>query len=466
MSDTPRPGADAGLVFVVDDDVSIRLLVQLALEQAGHRVEVFGDGESCLEGLSRALPDAVCLDLGLPGAGGLATLERIKAHHPALPVVILTATSSVDTVVAAMRGGAYDYLTKPIDTPKLRTTMRNAVESHRMSMRLAQLEREAEGRGYPGIVGESAVMRELFRRMDRAAQGDVTVLIQGESGTGKELVARAIHEHGGRRGGPFVAINCAAIPEGLLESELFGHEKGAFTGAVGKRIGCFEQADGGTLFLDEVGELSQPLQAKLLRVLQYRTFQRVGGTTEVRSDFRLLAATHRDLAADVREGRFREDLFYRLAVFEIPVPPLRARREDVPLLARSFLAVLASRRGGRDVALSRASLDVLLAYPWPGNVRELQNALEQAAFLSTGPEIEPQDLPVRLRPAAALAPEPSRIAEGGLTLRDMEKRAIEEALVRHDGNMTRAAKALGMGRATLYRKAKEFDLSKDLSKDG
>ena len=263
VSDTVQP-----LVLVVDDDPDVRRLVRLFLESDGYATEAFGDAESCLAGLGRLLPDAVCLDLNLPGLGGIETLERIKALEPRLPVIILTANTEVDTVVTAMQRGAYDYLVKPFDRSKLLTTVRNAVERARMAVRLAALEREARGEGYPGIIGRSTAMRDLFRQLDRVSSSDITTLIFGESGSGKELVARAIHEHSGRGAGPFVALNCAAIPETLQESELFGHERGAFTGALERRIGRFEQANRGTLFLDEVGELSQSLQAKLLRVLQ------------------------------------------------------------------------------------------------------------------------------------------------------------------------------------------------------
>ena len=283
------------LVVLVDDDRNLCDLVERFLEKAGHRVVVFHDGESFLAALGAMMPDAICLDLSMPGIGGFETLELIKERQSQLPVIILTADHAVDSVVGAMQRGAYDYIVKPIDRTKLITTVGNAVEHYRMSMRLRQLEREVEGEGYQNIVGDSPQMKELYRQMDRVAASDITILIHGESGSGKELVAQAIYESSGRSSGPFVALNCAAIPETLQESEIFGHEKGAFTGAVSRHIGKFEQSDGGCLFMDEVAELSLTLQAKLLRAIQEKRFHRVGGSTQVRSDFRLIAATHRDL---------------------------------------------------------------------------------------------------------------------------------------------------------------------------
>ncbi len=403
-------GLTGSCVLVVDDDQTSCALIRLYLEAAGHRVETFLDAEGCLDALTRVLPDAICLDLSLPGVSGLQALERIKSEHALLPVLILTGDSRVDTVVSAMRLGAYDYIVKPVDETNLKTTVRNAVERHRMSQRLAQLEREASGQGYAGIIGQSPTMKELFRQMDRIVPTDITVLIHGESGTGKELIAQAIHEGSGWKKGQFVAVNCAAIPETLQESELFGHEKGAFTNASARRVGRFEQADGGTLFLDEVAELSLSLQAKLLRALQERSFYRVGGTTEVRSRFRLISATHRDLAGEVREGRFREDLYFRLAVFELEVPPLRDRRRDIPLLVDRFIADLKKRHGDRAASVSGDSMDALLAYAWPGNIRELENAIHRAFVIADG-EIRPRDLPPRiLATAAASAPPATNVA--------------------------------------------------------
>jgi two-component system response regulator HydG len=492
------PDSGQGLVLVVDDDPAVVEVLSRWLQKEGHQVETFLNGETCLAALTRTMPDAVCLDLDMPGMGGLKTLERIKAHHRHLPVIILTADASVESVVSAMQRGAYDYLTKPVDFANLITRIRNAVERYRMSTRLTQLEREAQGLGYPRILGSSPAMREVYRQIDLVSASDITVLIHGESGTGKELVARSIHENSGRKKGPFVALNCAAVPESLQESELFGHEKGAFTGAIERRAGRFEQANRGTLFLDEVAELSPALQAKLLRVLEEQSFQRVGGSTEVRSDFRLLAATHRQLAEEVKAVRFREDLFYRIAVFELQLPPLRERDGDILLLASAFVEEFTQERKTLG-QLSPPAAKALLAYDWPGNVRELRNVIQRAVVVSGGESVLPQHLPEKVQAAAqAVAGSPPETGrEGGaqplfqqlgmalpgvapppnassrlesapaetrpetlpsLNLEELERRAIVEALRKTEGNLTQVVKLLGIGRTTLYRKLKRYKL--------
>jgi DNA-binding NtrC family response regulator len=440
----------------------------------------------------------------------------IKERHQHLPVIILTADHTVESVVAAMQRGAYDYLVKPIDRTKLVTTVGNAVERYRMSMRLRQLEREVGGEGYANIVGESPAMKELYRQMDRVAASDITILIHGESGTGKELVAHAIYEASGRKSGPFVALNCAAIPETLQESEIFGHEKGAFTGAVARHIGKFEQANGGCLFMDEVAELSLSLQAKLLRAIQEKRFHRVGGSTQVHSDFRLITATHRNLLDMVNRSLFREDLYFRIAVFELEVPPLRERENDVVLLAQRFLERYASTRSrapspsagraerdapgvgpqrtDRRIRLSNEVIDLLKAYPWPGNVRELENIMQRCLLITKGPLILAEDLPPRLRsrpepkaldveeaapavtagppetepvveapraPVPAEKPESPRRASSRLEtldLQELERRAIQQALEETGGNLSHVVRLLGIGRTTLYRKLKTHGL--------
>ncbi|MGH9336885.1 MAG: sigma-54-dependent transcriptional regulator, partial [Vicinamibacteria bacterium] len=399
----PEAEEHQSLVVLVDDDRNLCDLVERFLDRGGYEVKVFHDGESFLASLGAMMPDVICLDLSMPGIGGLETLDVIKERQRHLPVIILTADHTVDSVVAAMQRGAYDYLVKPIDRTKLVTTVGNAVERYRMSMRLRQLEREVgRGPGYANIVGDSQAMKELYRQMDRVAASDITILIHGESGSGKELVAQAIYEASGRKSGPFVALNCAAIPETLQESEIFGHEKGAFTGAVARHIGKFEQADGGCLFMDEVAELSPTLQAKLLRAIQEKKFHRVGGSTQVHSDFRLIAATHRNLLDMVRQGLFREDLYFRIAVFELEVPPLRDRGHDVVLLAERFLDRY-NGRGGKSgkgqprPRLSNEVIDLLKAYEWPGNVRELENIMQRCLLIAKGGIVLPEDLPPRLR---------------------------------------------------------------------
>lgn len=476
--------------MVVDDDPNQRILYSRWLERDGFQVEGFKDGESFLDGLTQLLPDAICLDLHMPGIDGLETLERVRAHNPNIPVVILTADFDTDQVVAAMRAGAHDYQVKPIERTRLVTTVRNAVEKGRLKIQVSSLEREAAGRGYSEIVGESPQMMRLFRQMDRIAASDINVLIHGESGTGKELVASGLHNRSGWSQGPFVAVNCAAIPESLQESEFFGHEKGAFTGATERRIGRFEEAGGGTLFLDEVAELDAKLQAKLLRVLQEHVVRRVGGQDDIRSEFRLIAATHRQLSEEVRAGRFREDLFYRLAVFELEIPPLRDRDGDLRILAGHFLG---EQRGpeGQEFQLSEDAARALEEHSWPGNVRELENALQRAAVMTQDAVIRPDDLPSTLGSQPHMAPplpadtpttgpeEPGQQedlvnsqthfetdhgrpggtpAESTLTLEDLERKAIETALSRGGSNLSKVARELGIGRTTLYRKLKKYGL--------
>jgi two-component system response regulator HydG len=404
------------------------------------------------------LPDAILLDVHMEGMSGLAALERLKRLYPSLPVIMLTADAAVPTAVQSIQQGAYDYLTKPVDRSRLLTVVRNAVEKHEMSARLRQLERELHGGGYGGIIGSSTPMRRLFRQLDRVAPSDVTVLIAGESGTGKELVARAIHENSGRATGSFVPINCAAIPETLQESELFGHEKGSFTGATSRRIGRFEQAHGGTLFLDEVGELSAGLQAKLLRVLQERMFYRLGGSEQIQVDVRIVTATHRDLQDRCRSGAFREDLFYRLAVFELELPPLRERPEDIPLLVQVFLERFAGRHGRPEVGIGAAAMTALKTYHWPGNVRELQNAVERALVATLGDEVIPEDLPRRVREPGRPAKVLTRRVSDLQPMEELEKRAIREAIEAAEGNMSEVIRRLGIPRTTLYRKLKKYQL--------
>jgi DNA-binding NtrC family response regulator len=434
---------------------------------------------------------------------------------------VLTENREVPTVVSAMQAGAYDYLVKPIEEQRLITEARNAIAFHRLNSRVQSLEREMTGQGFSGMVGQSPAMKALYSQLDKVARSDITVLVRGESGTGKELVARAIHENSSRRDGPFVAVNCAAIPATLQESEFFGHEKGSFTGATERRTGRFEQADGGTLFFDEVGELSLELQAKLLRVLQERSFTRVGGSKEIAVDVRVLAATHRDLLDGVQGGTFRQDLYYRLAVMEIDVPPLRDRGGDIPLLAQTFLEdhdVTAGREDEhRGVHLD--ALQAFLTYPWPGNVREFQNAIHRAAVLTDGPLLTLNELPPSIRTHAASFPpietppgadneeppvlgysptaptpsdpfrpqmqgqgtrsgsmeEPSTAALSGsetdrtsdpsrapippgTTLADLERYAVEGAMARNGGNVSATARELGISRSVLYRKLEKFGL--------
>ncbi|MCG8457233.1 MAG: sigma-54 dependent transcriptional regulator [Holophagales bacterium] len=495
-------------IVLVEDEPNQRTIYGRWLQLAGWTVTAFEDAESCLESIDSLLPDVVCLDLNLPGMAGHEALERLKAQYPNVPVLVITADAEVDTVVQTMRLGAHDFLAKPLTRARFETQVKNAVLHARLSLRVAQLEREAGPVSYPGIIGTSAAMRQLYRQIDRIASSPVTVLIRGESGSGKELVAQAIHEHSAHSSGSMVAINCAAIPDSLQESELFGHEKGAFTGADSRRIGRFEEADGGTLFLDEVAELSASLQAKLLRVLQERSFRRLGGRRDLTSRFRLIAASHADLHEKVARGSFREDLFYRLAVFELEVPPLRGRLDDLPALAAHFLADRGLAGTDSDLSFSAEALETMAAYDWPGNVRELANAVQRAAVVAAGQQIMAHDLPPRVRSGARpepvwpvavsdrtlsiaglseerslehggassdeeqsiraeasdLDPEASRVSaffESGPSLEDIESFAIGRALDRHGSNISAVARELGIGRNTLYRKIDRYKLCRE-----
>jgi DNA-binding NtrC family response regulator len=463
-----------GLIFVVDDDPLLSELVAELLRQEGYGVSTFDSGEQVLQALTEAAPSAVLLDLHMPGMGGEAALERIVTLYRHLPVLVLTAERDPERVVSVIRLGAYDFLPKPIDRAKLLTAVANAVEKHRLATKVAELERRHEARGFPGLVGESPQMQALAGQIERVAATDVTVHLHGESGTGKELVARAIHEASGRLARPFVALNCAALPESLQASELFGHEKGAFTGAVARKPGRFEVVDGGTLFLDEVAELSLSAQATLLRVLQERTVLRVGGTHEVKVDFRLVTATHRDLEEQVRSGRFREDLYYRILVFELDLPPLRDRAGDVPRLVQHFLEKHGPRLVGTLPLVADQAMRVLSRYPWPGNVRELENTVQRALVSCDRDTIQLKDLPPRvtqgtpeeappsLAPGTQVAlpapPVSSSPSAAAVTLEASERLQILRALEVCKGNRSMAAQRLAIGRTTLYRKLKEYGL--------
>lgn len=459
-----------GIVIVVDDDLDLSDLVASWIAGEGFVVEVFGTASVLRSALECVAPDLVLLDIELPDAKGLDLLAEIRAIHPAMHVVMMTANRDVENIVAAMQLGAVDYIAKPFDRTRVVTATHNAVEHSRLLGRVKQLEALLETGSYRGISGRSPAIRRVFAELNHVVASDVNVLILGESGTGKELVARALHEGGGRVNGPFVAINCAAIPEALVESEFFGHEHGAFTNATSRHVGSVERAHGGTLFLDETGELPLAVQAKLLRVLQERSFRRVGGTTDVHSNFRLVCATHRDLRESVRAGRFREDLYYRLAVFELDVPPLREREGDVRLLAERFLAELAPKR---HVHLSADVLVAMENHDWPGNVRELRNAMERALVLCGEGAVELTHLPPSLRrvardtsgresgvlPTRAEAPSSNFHTALASSMDEIEREALRRALERHGGNVTATVRELGIGRTTVYRKMKKYGLA-------
>ena len=457
-------------VWVVDDDRSIRWVLEKALQKADMDVHSFSSASDVLTALGRDRPDAIVSDIRMPGMDGLGLLGRIRSDYPDLPVIIMTAHSDLESAVAAYHGGAFEYLPKPFDIDE-------AVEQVRRACRHRQAAGEASAalaEPTPELIGEAPAMQEVFRAIGRLARSNITVLINGESGTGKELVARALHRHSPRAGRPFIALNMAAIPRDLLESELFGHERGSFTGAQGRRVGRFEQADGGTLFLDEIGDMPAELQTRLLRVLADGEFYRVGGHEPVRVDVRIIAATHQDLDRLVSEGRFREDLFHRLNVIRIHLPPLRERREDIPLLMEQFLALAAKELGGEPKVLLPETVEAIKVLDWRGNVRQLENAARWLTVMASGREIHVEDLPPELRQAAP--------AEGATdwraalrawarqSLRERSTPLLDEALpafettlietaLEHTGGRRRdAAVRLGWGRNTLTRKIKELGL--------
>ena len=453
---------DSPLVLVIDDETGSRESMALAIEKAGYAVRTFDDARVALDYLDESgdrARVAVC-DLRMPGMDGLGFLAAVRERGHDLAVVLVTGFGTIESAVEAMRVGADDYLTKPVDLYELRTRVANLVEKQDLKEEVTSLRERLDKRyGFEAIVGASPGMERLFEQMRVVAPTRSTVLIIGESGTGKELVATALHQASPRRGERFLAINCGAIPSDILESELFGHERGSFTGAVTRKIGKFELAHKGTLFLDEISELYPELQVKLLRVLEQRQVMRVGGSETIDVDFRLVAATNRDLEREVSEGRFREDLYYRLKVVTLRIPPLRERPDDVPRLAEHFLAVFTEEHGKPPKRLSAEALEVLRRHPWPGNVRELRNVIESTVIFHDGPEVRLGDLPAEVRDEAAVsaAGAPVQPASGEpRSMAEIERQAILETLERTGGHRARAADLLDIGLRTLQRKLKEY----------
>ena len=453
-------------LLIVEDKSSLRTVLRKTLEAADYTVEEAADGEQALSLLARRRYLAVLCDLKLPGADGFGVLQAALEADPAVPVILMTAYGTIEDAVRAMKEGAYDFLAKPVDTDHLLLLVERSLAQRRLFVEnLVLREQYAERVGLPRILGDSAAIREASEQLQKVAGTDATVLLLGESGTGKELFARAIHQLSPRSGGPFVALNCAAIPENLLENELFGHEKGAYTGADRQRLGKLEMASGGTLFLDEIGEMPPGMQGKILRVLQERTFERVGGNVTLEAEVRLVAATNRDLEGAIGRGEFREDLYFRLSVFPLTVPPLRHRRDDIPLLARYFLERYAREMHRRVRELHPDSLARLQDYAWPGNVRELQNCIERAVILCDGDLLQPEHLHLR-KPAASEALTVEEIASQGGSLAGVAARAASEAerfRIRHalreaGGNKARAAKLLEVSTRTLSSRLRELGL--------
>ncbi len=444
-------------ILIVDNERSVRLTLGLLLKERGHQVREAASGEEALDLVRGEVFDLVITDLRMAQANGLDVLRATKAASPQTEVIVLTGHGTIESAVEAMRLGAFHYVTKPYNSQEMLLTVEKALERHRLVREVRNLREQVRSRfGFESILGKSPQMQRLLDQVAQVARTEATVLIEGESGTGKELIARAIHANSARAEGPFVPVNCAALPETLLESELFGHIKGAFTGAGTTRKGLFEEADRGTILLDEIGDTTLAMQAKLLRVLQDGEIRRVGSSTAIRVDVRVLAATNKSLQEMVRAGSFREDLFYRLNVVSLRVPPLRERRDDIVDLAHHFLQH-SRERLGKDVAgFAREALELLQRHPWPGNVRELENAVERAVVLCPENRIRPEDLPPTVRDRSAAA-----IAAGGypgLPLRDAEREHILATLRESQGNQAKAAELLGIGRNTLWRKLKEYGL--------
>ena len=488
----------AASVWIVDDDRSIRWVMDKALSSEGVRVTLFESGDNMLQQLQREVPDVVVSDIRMPGINGLDLLERVNTEHPELPIIIMTAHSDLDSAVASYKGGAFEYLPKPFDIDEASALVMRAVEHSREQ----QQQRGEEPEAQTEIIGEAPAMQEVFRAIGRLSQSNITVLINGESGTGKEVLARYLHERSKRSDKQFVSVNCAAIPDNLLESELFGHEKGAFTGAVARRVGKFEEANGGTLLLDEISEMDIRLQAKLLRAVQEREIDRVGGSQPVKVDIRLLATSNRDLERHVREGNFREDLYFRLNVFNLQLPPLRQRPADIMLLANHFAKKYAEANGVAERPLSDEAIARLQGHHWRGNVRELENTLHRAVLLASGDEIGAEAIiltgeqttpaaqeapPLRATPApqpaappardtfqpasfdepeaapaappTAAAPAQESKAGGdlvGRTVADVEQQLIINTLSHCLGNRTHAANILGISIRTLRNKLKAY----------
>ncbi len=461
------------LLFAVDDDPNQRRILSVLLETRGYEVMGFAGGEKCLERLDE-YPIAVFLDLMMPGIGGMETLKAIKKNRNDLPIIMVTSVNEAETAVQALKLGAFDYIVKPYDEARLVTTLDNALQKNALLTQVRHLQGELkEQHGLKGFIGRSPVMETVFEKINKVKDNKASVLIQGESGTGKELVARAIHYNGRFAEGCFVDINCGAIPENLQESELFGHKKGAFTGAEESRTGKVEQADGGTLFLDEVGEMSPHLQTKLLRFLQEKTFQRVGENNNITVDTRVIAATNKDLKKAVTKGTFREDLYYRLAVYPIEIPPLRDRKEDIPFLCAHFLKKYEGEFAQKVKSIHPQVMEQFLSYSWPGNVRQLENTVYRAminsvtdcidkdSLMDTGgnPETAANETKAdNAHKIERIGFDPESVPEKIIPFQEVEKNTLANAIKLTNGNIPQAAEQLGISRSTLYRLVKKYGL--------
>lgn len=444
-------------VLIADDEKNIRSGLAIAFEDEGYDTLQAEDGQAAWTMINKKSVDLVITDLRMPGISGYDLLKKINAAYPTLPVIVLTGHGSIEDAVQAMRDGAVDFFTKPVDLDHLILTVSKALSNKRISEQNRQLKAEIDvlkkKQGYQKIIGKSAPVAKMMEIIAQVAPSKASVLVTGESGTGKELVADAIHSLSSRADGPLIKVNCASLSPTLLESELFGHEKGAFTGAVSQKKGRFELADGGTIFLDEIGEIDQSTQIKILRVLQERCFERVGGEETVSVDVRIVAATNRNLEQEIRNGNFREDLYYRLNVVHIEVPPLRERKEDIPLLISSFIDTFNQEDGRHVEGFTNSARKALLAYSWPGNIRELRNTVESCVVLARGAMIDVDELP----PHIASRDENETVSINvGTTLEEAEKKIILSTVAHYKGNKTKAAEVLAIGRKTLHRKLEEY----------
>lgn len=450
------------LIFIVDDQLPItRLLTYWVEEKWGYRCEKFHNGEDVVKNL-HLKPDLILLDIMLPGMDGIEVLKEAKKFNKDLPVIMLSAQGRVDVALEAMKLGAYDYFPKPIEVQRLEPAVRNAIKNFDLIRELESVKESVSIKySFDNIISSDGKMQDVFKLVSKVLNNDITVLIHGESGTGKELIAKAIHFNGSRKNNPFIVVNCASIPRELLESELFGHEKGSFTGAHQRKLGKFELANKGTIFLDEVGELEIPLQSKLLRVIQEREFERVGGTELIRTDVRILSATNRDLQKMVEEKLFREDLFYRLNSFPIYIPPLRERKSDILVLAEHFLNSFNKKLSKNFQGFTNRALKMMYDYPWPGNVREMENTIERCVIISEGKKIDVEDFPLHIQTIVAEGVESSeevtfyRI----LPFEKIKEEAIRHALKVTEGNILEAAKRLELGRATIYRLMEKYNIN-------
>lgn len=444
-------------ILIIDDEKNIREGLGTALELEGYDVKLAENGEIGLKLIEKGDIDLVITDLRMPGISGEEVIAKVAGESPGIPVIVLTGHGSIDSAVTAMRNGAYDFLTKPLNLDRLILIVKRALAGRELEIRHSTLKEELDAKtSFESIIGKSAEMLRIFEVVRKAANSKASVLITGESGTGKELIANALHNLSNRRDKPFVKVHCAALSESLLESELFGHEKGAFTGAVARKRGRFELANTGSIFLDEIGEIDQNVQIKILRVLQDRRFERVGGEETLEVDVRIIAATNRDLLQEIAEHRFREDLFYRLNVVHIQVPPLRERKDDIPLLVASFLEEFAKENNKKITGIDARARSALYKYNWPGNIRQLRNCIESAVVMCSGSEITLEDLP----PSVSGASDTDMISiPVGITLAEAEKILIQQNLAVNKGNKSKTADILGIGRKTLHRKIDEYNLA-------